>query len=90
VNGVECRTPFANNQVPLTRSVVAQKVLALIPLPNYTGAGTSNNVSWQKGQHSVCIGGSYRWTEFSYENNGPAAECERTGCAEQPGRRLPV
>ncbi len=218
VNGVECRTPFANNQIPLTRSAVAQKVLALIPLPNYTGAGTSNyiyqynekvnqfdnslrldqnfgtrhhlfvfmnarenfdtgvadlpgpintgsqeqdffaklirigydftitpnlinqinlggnrinsynsapavfnginydaqlgipntpssgntfplfniadmsglgssnaddnvdnalladdNVSWQKGQHSVRIGGSYRWTEFSYENNGPAA-----------------
>jgi hypothetical protein len=218
VNGVECRTAFVNNQIPLGRSAVAAKVLALIPLPNYTGAGTSNyifqynekvnqfdnslridqnfgtrnhlfvfvnarenfdtgvadlpgpintgsqqqdffaklirvgydftitphlinqvtvggnrinsfnsapavfnginydsqlgipntpssgntfplfniadmsglgssnaddnvdnalmaddNVSWQKGQHSVRIGGSYRWTEFSYENNGPAA-----------------
>jgi len=42
VNGTECRTPFTNNQIPLGRSVLASKVLALIPLPNYTGAGTGN------------------------------------------------
>ena len=42
VNGVECRTPFANNQVPIGRSMVAQKVLAMIPLPNYVGTGTTN------------------------------------------------
>lgn len=42
VNGVECRTPFTGNQVPLGRSQVAQKVLALIPLPNYVGTGTTN------------------------------------------------
>jgi hypothetical protein len=44
VNGVECRTPFANNQVPIGRSAVAQKVLALIPLPNYTSAGTADYI----------------------------------------------
>jgi hypothetical protein len=42
VGTTECRTPFANNQVPIGRSAVAQKVLALIPLPNYTGPGTLN------------------------------------------------
>ena len=42
VGGVECRKPFTNNQVPIGRSQVALKVLALIPLPNYTGAGTTN------------------------------------------------
>lgn len=44
VGGVECRTPFANNQVPIGRSQVAQKVLALIPLPNSTGGGSANYV----------------------------------------------
>ncbi len=44
VNGVECRTPFANNQVPIGRSQVAAKVLALIPRQNFTGAGTGNFV----------------------------------------------
>jgi hypothetical protein len=44
VNGTECRTAFMNNQVPLTRSPLALKVLALIPLPNYTGAGTGNYI----------------------------------------------
>ena len=42
VNGQECRTPFANNQVPLGRSVLALKVLSLIPLPNYVSGGTQN------------------------------------------------
>ena len=42
VNGTECRTAFANNQVPIGRSAVAQKVLSLIPLPNYVGPGTGN------------------------------------------------
>jgi hypothetical protein len=42
VNGVYCRTPFPNNQVPVNRSSVAQKVLALIPKPNFTGVGTQN------------------------------------------------
>ncbi len=42
VNGTECRTAFLNNQVPLGRSAVALKVLSLLPLPNYTGAGTGN------------------------------------------------
>ena len=42
VNGVECRTPFANNQVPIGRSRIAQSVLALIPRQNFTGAGTAN------------------------------------------------
>ncbi len=42
VNGTECRTAFPNNQVPLGRSAVAQKVLAQIPLPNYVGPGTGN------------------------------------------------
>jgi hypothetical protein len=42
VGGVECRTAFANNQVPIGRSQIAAKVLALIPLPNYAGAGTVN------------------------------------------------
>jgi hypothetical protein len=44
VNGVECRKPFANNQVPINRSAVAQKVLALIPQPNFVGAGNSNYI----------------------------------------------
>jgi hypothetical protein len=46
VNGltVECRTPFSDNQIPTTRSAVAQKVLALIPQPNTTGAGQYNYV----------------------------------------------
>jgi hypothetical protein len=42
VGGVECRTPFTNNQVPIGRSQVALSVLKLIPLPNYVGAGTTN------------------------------------------------
>lgn len=42
VNGVFCRTPFKLNQIPVTRSAVAQKVLALIPLPNFVGEGTQN------------------------------------------------
>ena len=42
VNGTECRTAFTNNQVPIGRSALAQKVLSLIPLPNYVGAGTGN------------------------------------------------
>jgi len=42
VNGTECRTAFPNNQVPLGRSPLALKVLALLPLPNYVGAGTGN------------------------------------------------
>lgn len=44
VNGTECRTPFVNNQIPLGRSAVASKVLALIPLPNYVGPGTGNYI----------------------------------------------
>jgi hypothetical protein len=44
VNGIECRTAFANNQVPIGRSQVAQQVLALIPLPNYTSGGTQNYI----------------------------------------------
>ncbi len=42
VGGVECRTPFTRNQVPLDRSQVAQKVLALTPAPNFAGSGTTN------------------------------------------------
>lgn len=42
VGGEYCRSPFLNNQVPTNRSAVAQKVLALIPLPNFTGNGTLN------------------------------------------------
>jgi hypothetical protein len=42
VGGTECRTPFANNQVPIGRSAVALAVLAQIPLPNYVGTGTGN------------------------------------------------
>ncbi len=41
-NTVYCRTPFNGNQVPVNRSAVAQKVLALIPQPNFIGAGTAN------------------------------------------------
>jgi hypothetical protein len=44
VNGTECRQPFANNQVPIGRSAIAKEVLALIPLPNYTGAGSQNYI----------------------------------------------
>jgi hypothetical protein len=44
VNGTECRTAFTNNQVPIGRSKVAQAVLALIPLPNYTSGGTQNYI----------------------------------------------
>jgi Carboxypeptidase regulatory-like domain/TonB dependent receptor len=44
VNGVECRKPFANNQVPIGRSAVAQKVLALIPQPNEVAAGNVNYI----------------------------------------------
>ncbi len=45
VNGslVECRTPFNMNQVPFGNSAVVNKILALMPLPNYTTTvGTSN------------------------------------------------
>jgi hypothetical protein len=42
VNGTECRTAFPNNQVPIGRSMVAQNVLKLIPLPNYVSGGTQN------------------------------------------------
>jgi hypothetical protein len=42
VNGTECRTAFLNNQVPLGRSALGLKVLALIPLPNFVGPGTGN------------------------------------------------
>ncbi len=44
VNGVLCRTPFVNNQIPTNRSTVAQNVLALIPKPNYSGAGAFNYI----------------------------------------------
>jgi hypothetical protein len=44
VNGTECRTAFANNQVPLGRSALALKLLALVPLPNYTSGGTQNYI----------------------------------------------
>jgi hypothetical protein len=43
--GELCRTPFANNQVPIGRSAIAVKVLALIPLPNYVGPGTANYIN---------------------------------------------
>lgn len=46
INGVLCRsTPFANNQIPMSRfSPLALKVLALIPLPTpgFQGTGTQN------------------------------------------------
>jgi Carboxypeptidase regulatory-like domain len=42
VNGVECRMPFVNNQVPIGRSQIATQVLALIPRQNYVGSGTQN------------------------------------------------
>jgi hypothetical protein len=32
-----------------------------------------DSVSWQLGRHGVRFGGIYRWQQFSYENNGPAA-----------------
>ncbi len=41
VGGVQCRTAFLNNQVPLN-STVAQNVLKFLPLPN-NGTGTVNN-----------------------------------------------
>lgn len=44
VNGVECRQPFTNNQVPIGQSAVAKNVLALIPRSNYTGPGSQNYV----------------------------------------------
>jgi len=37
VNGVECRSPFPNNQIPTGRSKIAQEVLSYIPLPNLPG-----------------------------------------------------
>jgi Carboxypeptidase regulatory-like domain len=42
VNGTECRMAFVNNQIPLSRSPLALKVLSLVPLPNYVGPGTGN------------------------------------------------
>ena len=47
VGGVDCRSvAFANNQIPVNRSPLAQKILALIPLPTpgYVGTGTNNYV----------------------------------------------
>jgi len=39
----ECRSPFPNNQIPLNRlSTVAQKVLKLIPEPNFNGTGVNH------------------------------------------------
>jgi hypothetical protein len=38
-----------------------------------TGILGDDTVSWQKGRHSLHFGGTYRWQQFSYENNGPAA-----------------
>ena len=38
-----------------------------------TGVLGDDTVSWQKGRHSLRFGGTYRWQQFSYENNGPAA-----------------
>lgn len=34
---VQCRSPFPNNQVPVGRSQIAQKVLSYVPLPNLPG-----------------------------------------------------
>lgn len=47
IGGVQCRSvAFVNNQIPTNRSVIAQKVLALVPLPspNFHGTGTNNYV----------------------------------------------
>ena len=38
-----------------------------------TGILGQDTLSWQKGRHNVSFGGTYRWQQFSYENNGPAA-----------------
>ncbi len=38
-----------------------------------TGILGQDTLTWQKGRHSVSFGGMYRWQQFSYENNGPAA-----------------
>jgi hypothetical protein len=44
VNGsqIECREPYVNNQVPIGQSAAIQKILALIPKPNYVGTGGVN------------------------------------------------
>jgi hypothetical protein len=39
---IECRSAFTNNQVPISTNPVVQKLLKLIPLPNYTTSGTQN------------------------------------------------
>ncbi|MDP9049297.1 MAG: TonB-dependent receptor, partial [Acidobacteriota bacterium] len=33
----------------------------------------NDGVNWQRGAHSIRIGGTYRWQQFSYNNNGPAS-----------------
>jgi hypothetical protein len=54
VNGTECRTAFAKNQVPIGRSTIAKTLLGYvpntnsqvlyIPLPNYISGGTQNYI----------------------------------------------
>lgn len=44
VNGtvIECRQPYPNNQVPIGQNAVINKIVALLPKPNYAGSGTAN------------------------------------------------
>ena len=89
VGGVECRNPFANNQVPIGRSQVASKVLALIPLPNYEGAGTTNyqyvtNEKVDQTVYSLRLDQSFgtRHHLFAF---GSARENFDSGVADLPG-----
>jgi hypothetical protein len=89
VNGVECRTPFTNNQVPIGRSQVASKVLALIPLPNFVGTGTTNyqyvtNETVKQTVYSLRLDQSFgsRHHLFGFAN---ARENYDSGVADLPG-----
>ena len=50
-----------------------------------TGILGDDTLSWQKGRHSLRFGSTYRWQQFSYENNGPAAGFFNFGSAQTAG-----
>jgi hypothetical protein len=92
VGGTLCRTPFANNQVPIGRSAIAQKVLALIPEPNVAQTNGPHSVNYV---YPTVIQGSQTGYSLRLDQNfgsrhhlfafGSSRENFTSGAADFPG-----